>query len=103
MVIGSTSMSLDFVCKYVDAVEFSRAKDPLGLFASLCDVVLRSKSMTSWHKAFLKKKEKTLKNILCLYVNVFFWDHKIRIVFYLHNFSVWEVVSHQIWTVMHVL
>ena len=32
-------MSLEFVCKYVDAVELSKANDPAGLFESFCDVV----------------------------------------------------------------
>ena len=44
--MGSTSMSLEFVCKYVDAVEFSSASEPYGLFASLFDV-FKSKSITS--------------------------------------------------------
>ena len=40
-------MSLEFVCKYVDAVELSKANDPAGLFESLCDVVFKSKRITS--------------------------------------------------------
>ena len=34
-------MSLEFVCKYVDAVELSKANEPAGLFESFCDVVFK--------------------------------------------------------------
>ena len=46
-------MSLELVCKYVDAVECSIASDPSVLNALVYGAILTSKTITSWHSAII--------------------------------------------------
>ena len=51
-VISSTSMSLEFVCMYVEAVECSTASDPAVLYPFESRAILTSKTIISWRNAF---------------------------------------------------
>ena len=51
-VISSTSMSLEFVCMYVEAVECSTASDPAVLYPFESRAILTSKTIMSWRNAF---------------------------------------------------
>ena len=48
-------MSLEFVCMYVEAVEWSIASDPAVLYPFESRAILTSKTITSWHNACFKK------------------------------------------------
>ena len=54
-VISSTSMSLEFVCMYVEAVEWSIASDPAVLYPFESHAILTLKTITSWRNACFKK------------------------------------------------